>query len=189
MKKLSWVHLILGGLLVAAMGYLLWWSLTGLVDKLEGPAFAGQSDASVWVPLHPAFVSFARWYIPVVAVFALGVLVLGIIQVRRPKNDLNHPAIIQTALGCVIALSAFIILLAVKPNQWVLSSGQGARMLDMAASMWKAPYAVLDFGVIVLGIAVAGVAIALQTLASREEAPLVTKPGWKSARSAARRRR
>jgi hypothetical protein len=189
MKKLSWVQLILGVLIVGALSYVLWWSRTGLIDKLEGPAFANQSDASRWVALHPAFVTFARWYIPFVVLFGLAVLVVGILQVKRGDSDLDHPIIIQIVTGCLIALSAFIILMAVKPSQFALSTGQGALQLGYTHSMWREWYAVVDFIVIILGLLVAAVGIVQQTLYSRAAAPVVAKPGWKSARNATRRRR
>ncbi len=189
MKKLSWAQVLLGVLIVGALSYVLWWSRTGLIDKLEGPAFPNQADASVFLPLHPAFVTFARWLIPFAVAFGVGVLVVGILQVKRGESDLDHPIIIQMVAGLLVAVSALIILLAVKPSQFTLSTGQGGLQLGYTHSMWREWYAVLDFAVIILGILVTGVGIAQQMLYTREEAPAADKPGWKSARSTAKRRR
>jgi hypothetical protein len=188
MKKLAWLQVILGVLTVAAVAYVVYWSRTGLVDKLEGPAFAGQSDASRWTALHPAFVTFGRWLLWAVALFGIAVLGLGILQVRRyPKGNQSHPAAFQVLAGLLVALGAFLVLIAVKPDQFVLDTGQGGLQLGMVSPMWGAAYSVLTFLAILLGVAIAGVGFWQYTLASRAAEPVRAKPGWKSARTARRR--
>ena len=189
MKKLSLLQVALNVLIVAAMAYVLWWSLTGLVNKLEGPAFANQTDASHWVAVHPAFVSFSRWFIPVVTALGLGMLVMALLQTQRPRGYSSRMTGWLIGAGCVMAVCAFIVLMAVKPNQWLLSSGQGTMMLDMAHSMWADTYSVLLFLVIILGGLTAVAGIWHATLAGREDAPAPVRTGWKSARNTARHHR
>ncbi len=190
MKKLAWIQITLGALITGLMGYVFYWSLTGLVEKLTGPAFADQTDASRWLPLHPGFVSFVRWYIPVILALGIAVLIIGFIQRERRKEDGSWPIVFQIAAGFVIAISAFVVLLAVKPNQWMLSNGQGTTMLNMAGTIWSDTVSILIFITIIVGAAVAGAGIAQSTLANRPDLATATgKPGWKSARSTARHHR
>ena len=190
MKKLAWIQITLGGLITGLMGYVFYWSLTGLVAKLTGPAFANETDASRWVPLHPGFVSFARWYLPVVLALGIAVLIIGFIQVERRKGDNSWPITFQIVTGFVIAISALVVLLAIKPNQWLLSNGQGTMMLNMASTIWNDTVSVLIFITIILGAGVAGAGIAQSTLANRPDLPAAAgKPGWKRARSTTRRYR
>jgi hypothetical protein len=190
MKTLSWVQVLLGVLILAAVGYVAFWSRTALIDKLEGPAFEGQTGAAQWVALHPAFLNFGRWFVWVVGVFGLGVVVLGVLQVvRYPKGNMSHPSAIQVAAGFLVAVGSLLVLLAVKPDQFILSLGAGAgSMAGMVDSMWDDPYAVITFITIILGLVTAGIGLWQHTLASRKPAVTVAKPGWKSARSAGRGR-
>lgn len=190
MKKLAWVQVLLGVLIVAGMVYVLFWSRTALIDKLEGPAFAGQSDASRWLPNHPSFLTFARWLMWPVAVFGLGVIVLGTLQVvRYPKGNLSHPSAIQVAAGFLVAIGALLVLLAVRPDEFVLVTTEGARLSGMINPMWDDPYAVTTFVVIILGLVAAGIGLLQHTLVNRTNEPPTVKAGWKNARSTARRRR
>lgn len=189
MKKLAWLQVFLGALATAAMAYVLYWSMTGLVSKLEGPAFPGQSGASHWVPVHPGSIAFARWYIPVTLAFAVAVLVVAEIQVLRKNGYGSRLNAALITIGFVIGISAIVLLLDIRPDQWQLSNGEGVMMLDMAASMWGASYSVLDFMVVIIGPLVAAVGIIQWTLATREETLMPVRTGWKSARNTTRRRR
>ncbi|MCJ7604675.1 MAG: hypothetical protein MUO19_01395 [Dehalococcoidales bacterium] len=180
MKKLSTYQIIMGILFVIAAGYIVGWVLMELPDIENGPAFAnatGEWDPNMtkWVHEKPQFLTVSKYLSGVLLVFGLITLATGIFQSREKPGNPARLAAFQILTGSLGVITAFIVLLAIHPAQFILTSPEGVKFLGMTATMWNKTHAIMAFAAIIIGLGVAGIGIAQHVIAGR-----IPRPAGKS---------
>lgn len=176
MNKLSTYQVILGILFVITAGYIVGWVLIELPDIENGRVFANATgewdpDMTKWVHDKPEFLTVSKYLSGLLLAFGLITLATGMFQSREKPGNPARLAAFQILAGSLGTITAFIILLAIHPSRFILTSPEGIKFLGMTTTMWTKPHAIVAFAAVIIGLGVAGTGIAQHVIAGRTARP------------------
>ena len=167
MNKLALCQVILGILVIAAAGFILGWMTMDLPALEAGPDPANP-DASYWQHDSPAYLTASKYLAGLLVLLGAVIVATGSFQSRPDGDNLSRLAVFQLLAGTLTLFISFVVLAAILPSRFVLTSPGGQQFLGTTTTMWQEPRTIAAFCAVVIGLAVVSIGFSQHIRAGRK---------------------